>query len=268
MKYFFALSLLLFTSIQAMGQPSFNCDDATTRIELAICDSNYLSALDVRLNQLYQSARTIEPTVQATQRQWLASRDQSCDQHYFDGRAYHCLAETYGHRLVELSVITEEQANCALLEQPISDTWHNPEDYSDFGLLHSCTSAFYNTESQLALTPDILEDRLKVLFPELRNGLDVWYGDQRHEDGYPVVDKLYFTLARDTIIRTFSRKISAHRAGFLMVAQSMPSLSNGCPYLYILDHTEEDAREDMPLFSGKLPAQEFFELRLDVNIGC
>ena len=93
-------------SAQRRDGPSFNCRNAGTPTEYAICDSRELSRLDREMANLYFSVRDAagprrRRLIENDQANWLAERD-GC---YDDTR---CLRAAYGGRIGELSVMADD----------------------------------------------------------------------------------------------------------------------------------------------------------------
>jgi uncharacterized protein len=61
-------------------RPSFDCRQARTPVERAICDGGQLGMLDRAMAALYRAVRERVPAVDAEQRQWLAARNSQCGQ--------------------------------------------------------------------------------------------------------------------------------------------------------------------------------------------
>src|ERR1051326_446048 len=87
--------------------PSFECANATTDIENAICSDQALAQLDRRVAEAYAMRLRLEalgntqPTVQAQQVQWLAQRDADCSA-VADAALVECLKSEYSDRLTAL----------------------------------------------------------------------------------------------------------------------------------------------------------------------
>ncbi|TWB42446.1 lysozyme inhibitor LprI family protein [Nitrospirillum pindoramense] len=116
------LPLLLCASgaqAQATIGPSFNCADAKTVTEKAICADPTLAALDANIAQLYKQALAKAGpdagAVRAEQRRWLAYRDQSCDktsnpplpEDWVRKETQDCLGKTLPFRRAALSVLAD-----------------------------------------------------------------------------------------------------------------------------------------------------------------
>lgn len=78
---------------------SFDCQRASTRLEVMICSDPTLSALDDQLDAGYKAAdaRHAVPALREEQRAWLAQRARCADAA--------CLGDMYRHRVVDLSAI-------------------------------------------------------------------------------------------------------------------------------------------------------------------
>ncbi|WP_462329864.1 DUF3298 domain-containing protein [Thiohalocapsa halophila] len=88
---------LLALGATGVGAASFDCTQASTRVEKLICADAELSRLDSKLGAVYASARqsTDDPeTLRAGQRTWLAQRNRCNDSD--------CLAERYHQRIAAL----------------------------------------------------------------------------------------------------------------------------------------------------------------------
>ncbi len=65
--------------IERESDPSFNCDDAATETEIAICADSALSKLDGELGRVYRHALRRDPLVKGSQRKWIKERNSDCD---------------------------------------------------------------------------------------------------------------------------------------------------------------------------------------------
>lgn len=65
--------------IEQKSDPSFNCDDATTIIEKAICADSALSKLDGDLGRIYRQALLRDPSVKGSQIKWIKDRNSDCE---------------------------------------------------------------------------------------------------------------------------------------------------------------------------------------------
>lgn len=77
---------------------SFDCRKAATSVEKAVCSSNELRALDVRLYEEYQRARRLSAeasAVRSQQRRWLKESRNSCN-------TTECLSNVYESRISQL----------------------------------------------------------------------------------------------------------------------------------------------------------------------
>jgi peptidoglycan-N-acetylglucosamine deacetylase len=87
--------------------PSFDCTNATTDVETAICSDQMLAQLDRRVAEAYAMRLRLEaissqpPTVQAQQISWLAQRDAGCAGTQ-SAALVSCLDDQYMHRLADL----------------------------------------------------------------------------------------------------------------------------------------------------------------------
>jgi len=102
MKPIFAACLMVcaFAPFSAEAQ-SFPCSRARTADEIAICQNSGLSALDVRLHNIYNSVRSrlsgrARQALADEEADWLASR-RSC------GSDAGCIEDSYRRRIRELS---------------------------------------------------------------------------------------------------------------------------------------------------------------------
>lgn len=90
------ISTLLFPNT-ALSEPSFECGNATNRVEHLICDNSSLGRYDRILSEAYQNARELvdDPKkLKETQRDWLKMRNR-CE-------TIDCLREIYWDRIVKL----------------------------------------------------------------------------------------------------------------------------------------------------------------------
>ena len=70
-----ALGVSLFAT--GLSAASFNCRNASTKIEKAICGDRYLSQLDGKMGRVYQRALH-HANIKYDQRDWLSHRNRSC----------------------------------------------------------------------------------------------------------------------------------------------------------------------------------------------
>ncbi|MBK1632229.1 hypothetical protein CKO31_16080 [Thiohalocapsa halophila] len=92
-----AAAALLALAAASVGAASFDCTQASTRVEKLICADAELSRLDSKLGAVYEDARqnTRDPkALLAAQRGWLAQRNRCDDSD--------CLAERYRQRIAAL----------------------------------------------------------------------------------------------------------------------------------------------------------------------
>jgi uncharacterized protein YecT (DUF1311 family) len=87
--------------------PSFDCADASSTVEQAICSDMALAQLDRRTAETFSMRLRVEalgntpPTVRAQQQAWLAERDAACAP-ASDAALVTCLAQQYADRLAAL----------------------------------------------------------------------------------------------------------------------------------------------------------------------
>ncbi len=86
-------------------QPSFDCKQAKTPVERAICDGAALPLLDRAMAGLYRAVRPRQPAIDAEQRQWLAQRNTQCGQGKPDQE---CLTRLYKRRVAALAGMARE----------------------------------------------------------------------------------------------------------------------------------------------------------------
>lgn len=84
--------------------PSFDCSEAKTMIELAICSSKLLSDDDLEMSKLYSKALLKNPDIKDSQRKWLGER-KNCKPSY---DYIECLRGAYYTRSSKLSSILEK----------------------------------------------------------------------------------------------------------------------------------------------------------------
>lgn len=92
-------------SSNAFSAPSFNCAVASSVVEQAICHSENLSALDVKLNGAYKQRLSLNKStpfeiakIKSFQRKWLIYVSQICKGTYIE----QCLSDVYTIRIKEL----------------------------------------------------------------------------------------------------------------------------------------------------------------------
>jgi uncharacterized protein len=96
------LITFLFISI-ATHSASFDCSLAKTHVETSICDSKYLSGLDIWLNNAYQrhfkyKSASEKKIFRKSQLMWLKYRDAECHgEHTID-----CLSDLYRKRIAQI----------------------------------------------------------------------------------------------------------------------------------------------------------------------
>ncbi len=105
-KTFFLIILFSLSNQLSAGQPSFDCAKASNSIEHIICNSDQLSAQDVKLSQLYKNViqkvtDDIKKDIKAEQRSWLKKRNRDCN--LAIAAAEKCLLQHYRERNSSLS---------------------------------------------------------------------------------------------------------------------------------------------------------------------
>lgn len=96
------IAVLWLSTTQALASPSFNCRDAATYVELAICDSRELSRLDRILAREFRAAmnrlgRRDRAFLANEQARWIGERD-SCE-------SYGCVEDAYRTRIADLRLV-------------------------------------------------------------------------------------------------------------------------------------------------------------------
>ncbi|MDR3154532.1 MAG: lysozyme inhibitor LprI family protein [Deltaproteobacteria bacterium] len=88
--------------------PSFDCNKASSAVELTICNDAELSMLDSRMSSLYNRARRSPyidgQSLLASQRRWWRERESICGR---SRRAVECLIQKYYERIDELSALVD-----------------------------------------------------------------------------------------------------------------------------------------------------------------
>ncbi len=73
------LAVVVLTALPILGTAaSFNCSQARTPIENAICYNRTLNRLDTEMGRLYREARYIIPGIKRQQRNWIEQRNRRC----------------------------------------------------------------------------------------------------------------------------------------------------------------------------------------------
>lgn len=106
---------------QQSSAPSFNCAKASTATEHLICSSSDLSALDVKLSQLYQQVMSKSNDVDSlkkSQNEWRKTKRDTCSD-------VNCLASTYNERINELSQMSSSSNAPAQLSINSTDAKQN-----------------------------------------------------------------------------------------------------------------------------------------------
>lgn len=98
-----AVMMVLATAGSAAAQPPFDCKQAKTPVEKAICGRPELASADTAMSAAYAAlAKTLPPPQQAKlradQRQWLKSRDGACAEATDDALSACLLSETTKRR--------------------------------------------------------------------------------------------------------------------------------------------------------------------------
>jgi uncharacterized protein len=105
---FVAVPLALM-STHSMGQ-SFRCEDATTRIERAICGDSQLALLDVELadnfGRAVQAAPGMRDSLRGEQRRWIVERNRTCGAIDKQDRLIECVNRAYVARNAQLAKLT------------------------------------------------------------------------------------------------------------------------------------------------------------------
>ncbi len=149
MKYLF--TLLTVVLIPAMLHAvSFNCDNASTVSEHAICSSYELGRLDDQLSKVYKKIKfnsTENTLITIQQRKWLMDRDEC----RYDRK---CIKTSYENRISELKeeLINSDDYDEVLLEKVNSDNVKN-----QYKILNS------NIKNNLFGAPSYQEKQVKLL---------------------------------------------------------------------------------------------------------
>lgn len=96
----------------------FDCDKATTPVEITICQDERIAAGDREMNRLYRDLLKTLPaeqtrTLRSTQRAWLTKRNRNCLRN--DAVSRICLARLYSDRLVTLARLKHPSLGAGLL---------------------------------------------------------------------------------------------------------------------------------------------------------
>jgi len=85
-------------------QPSFNCENAKTNVEILICSNEQLSRSDVNLTNVYKKALENLPkqkNIKRSQKQWLEVIRSEC-------KDYNCVLNAYNKRISILISFLDE----------------------------------------------------------------------------------------------------------------------------------------------------------------
>lgn len=131
----------------------FNCAKASTKNEVAICESKVLAKADKKLGGLYKVLRKKLSSknrnrLKSEQRKWIKDRNSSCKQKN-DNELNYCLRRYYGKRILELNILRDYRV------------WHT-------GKL--AYSTFYDVKVAKK------KQKSKLNFHPLDNGLGLWLG--------------------------------------------------------------------------------------------
>lgn len=93
-------------------EAGFDCEKATTRIEISVCQNALLATGDRHLNNLYRELLNVlsadrARTLRAEQRSWLAKRNRDC--RHGEVSSASCLARLYSDRLVALARLRDPE---------------------------------------------------------------------------------------------------------------------------------------------------------------
>ena len=93
-------------------EAGFDCEKATTRIEISICRNALVATGDRHLNNLYRELLNVRSadqaqTLRAEQRSWLAKRNRDC--RHGEVISVSCLARLYSDRLVALARLKDPE---------------------------------------------------------------------------------------------------------------------------------------------------------------
>jgi uncharacterized protein len=97
---------------QAQVNPSFDCDQARSAVEIVICSNQGLAAMDATMAQKYQKLRRDSSLDQNTllnsQRQWVKKRQEMCQA---SQNVVNCLERLYQQRLEQLAELSAPDQN-------------------------------------------------------------------------------------------------------------------------------------------------------------
>lgn len=110
-----SLFLILVGACYAGIAQGFSCEDARTKVEKLICDSEKLSALDVQLNDAYQLTWSKSDAKDARrlrleQRRWLRSTRDAC-------RGEACLERAYSQRIAQVDPFADKAITCGEMKK-------------------------------------------------------------------------------------------------------------------------------------------------------
>lgn len=136
-----------FVPRRQVNRPGFDCQEASSAIETAICRDELLALADSEMNTLYSElmSRSESPesknSLRSSQRSWLRERDSTCVKGEHSDSA--CIARLYSDRLVALSRIRDPSLGSA------------PRFDAGFAmaLLNRGSDLRRNTAAQLAMYP-------------------------------------------------------------------------------------------------------------------
>ena len=109
---FLFIACALFSSRAWAQTPSFNCQDAKTPAEIAICKTPSLAAADEALAQVYRAAQLVDgvnlPLLKTEELAWLKARNTQCvakdkSNVLADKVFLQCLEDSYQNRIAELN---------------------------------------------------------------------------------------------------------------------------------------------------------------------
>ncbi|MEH6531517.1 MAG: META domain-containing protein [Photobacterium frigidiphilum] len=132
-----ATVLSIFSPFLWATSPSFDCDKASSQVEARICTDDALTALDVKMEKVYEQAIQNIPdsersTMKAMQRGWIKGRNEC-----WKGQDEHaCVEYAYKSRIVELQVaggLIEVPSpvgfNCQnMADKPVTVVFYNQTD--------------------------------------------------------------------------------------------------------------------------------------------
>lgn len=243
-----AYFLFLLIISPTLFSASFDCTKASTDVEKIICNTSYISDLDIRLGNEYRLlmssdiSSNIKNELLRSQREWLIDRNKCVDAD--------CLSEQYTYRISQLCIYSFNfglNPNChAILDIEISN-------------MESIVTKSEFREQKI----DILNSHKEISDDPLKAKMALCYLDIIIDNIFDNSDLINKDLAEDQ----FEDLNSSSEMDQLIQLKIVRCLLNSDEFLQsIYEQSLQDGTSNLSSDISKLPLMDFEDLLLDISI--